>query len=199
MAVPMDEFQTLIRGMLAGDPEASDRLCRDFEKPILRVVRQTLLQRHRSRYDSLDFVNDVWASFFANPPHEARFDDPEALIAYLARMARNKIGEARRNATTQKNDVEREQSLDVVTRATRGGGLAAPDASPSQIVGAEDEFQNMLRNRSSVHQGILTLLREGMTYREIADRLNTCEKTVQRLVRGMHSEAQLNDSLVSQS
>jgi excisionase family DNA binding protein len=34
-----------------------------------------------------------------------------------------------------------------------------------------------------MHQGILTLLRDGMTYREIADRLNTTEKTVQRLVR----------------
>jgi RNA polymerase sigma-70 factor (ECF subfamily) len=192
MPTDKDEFRTLIRGVLAGDAEAGERLCRDYEAPILRVVRRTLLPHFRSRYDSLDFVNDVWASFFANPPQEARLEDPQALIGYLARMARNKIGEVRRSASTRKNDVNREMSLDVVTRATRGGGLPAPDATPSQIVGAEDEFQHMLRNRSPLHRGILTLLRDGMTYREIADKLNTNEKTVQRLVRSTDPEAQLH-------
>ena len=169
--------------MLDGDAEAAERLCRDYEEPILRVVRARLRPHLRSRYDSLDFVNDVWASFFANPPREERLSDSASLIGYLARMARNKVGEVGRRASTAKNDRDRETSLDVVARATRGGGLPAPDATPSQIVGAEDEFERLLRGRSPMHQGILTLLRDGMTYREIADRLNTTEKTVQRLVR----------------
>ena len=102
MATHTDEFRILIRGVLAGDAEASERLCRDYEKPILRVVRLTLIRRLRSRFDSLDFVNDVWASFFANPPREGQFENPESLIAYLVRMARNKTGEKRRNAREEK-------------------------------------------------------------------------------------------------
>ena len=99
----------------------------------------------------------------------------------------------------KKNCMERELSLTGLIEATRDGGVPARDASPSQIVGAEEQFEKMLHNRPSAHQRILTLLRDGMTYREIADHLNTSEKTVQRLVRGMNSEAQLNDRLVSQS
>jgi RNA polymerase sigma-70 factor (ECF subfamily) len=189
MASDTDDFQTLLRGVQAGDPVATDTFCREYQRPILRVVRRTLLPQYRSRYDSLDFVNDVWASFFASPPRNVRFDDPQSLVAYLARMARNKIGEVRRRHGTAKNDVDREKPLDVVARTALGGGLPAPDATPSQIVGAEDEFQQMLRDRSPVHRGILKLLREGMTYREIADRLNTNEKTIQRLIRRLDPEA----------
>jgi RNA polymerase sigma factor (sigma-70 family) len=192
MATDAGDFQTLMRGVQAGDPAATDRFCREYERPILRVVRRTLLPQYRSRYDSLDFVNDVWASFFASPPRDARFDDPQALIAYLARMARNKIGEVRRQTAAAKNDLDREQPLEVAGQGARDGALPAPDATPSQIVGAEDEFQRMLRDRSPVHQGILILLRQGMTYREIADRLNTNEKTIQRLIRRIDPEARPN-------
>jgi RNA polymerase sigma factor (sigma-70 family) len=188
MASDGEDFQTLLRGVQAGDPDATDRFCREYQRPILRVVRRTLLPHYRSRFDSLDFVNDVWASFFANPPRDMRFDDPQSLVAYLARMARNKIGEVRRQTNTAKNDLGREKRLDAVVRATRGGGLPAPDATPSQIVVAEDEFQQMLRDRSPVHKGILVLLRQGLTYREIAERLNTTEKTIWRLIRRLDPE-----------
>jgi RNA polymerase sigma factor (sigma-70 family) len=188
-----DDFRTLVRATLAGDSEAAARLCRDYEEPILRVVRRKLMPQLRSRYDSFDFVNDVWASFFANPPRDARLSDPKSLIAYLTRMASNKIGEVRRNTTAAKNDIVRETSLDAVARGNADACVPAPGATPSQIVGAEDEFQRLLRGRSPMHQRILTLLRDGMTYREIAARLNTTEKTVQRLVRAHRPEVSLHD------
>lgn len=193
MPTETDDFRSLLRATLDGDPEAAARLCRDYEEPILRVVRRKLLPQLRSRYDSLDFVNDVWASFFANPPKDERLASPQSLVAYLAQMASNKVVEARRSSTAAKNNIDRETPLDAATRTHRAGGIPGRDATPSQIVGAEDEFQRLLRGRSPMHQAILNLLRDGMTYREIADRLNTTEKTVQRLVRAHRPEAQLND------
>ncbi len=193
MPTDTDDFRSLLSAPLDGDPEAAGRLCRDYEEPILRVVRRKLLPHLRSRYDSLDFVNDVWVSFFANPPQDARLASPQSLIAYLAQMASNKVVEARRSSTAAKNNIGREMPLDAAARADHVGGIPGPEATPSQIVGAEDEFQRLLRGRSPMHQGILNLLRDGMTYREIADRLNTTEKTVQRLVRAHRPEAQWND------
>ena len=54
---------------------------------------------------------------------------------------------------------------------------------------AEDEFQHMLQNRPTVRQQIVSLLRQGLTYRQIADHLNTAEKNIWRLVRRSHPEA----------
>jgi RNA polymerase sigma factor (sigma-70 family) len=193
MPTNTDDFRTLLRATLDGDSEAAARLCRDYEEPILRVVRRRLMPRLRSRYDSFDFVNDVWVSFFANPPRDARLSDPKSLVAYLTRMASNKIGEVRRSTAAAKNAIVRETSLENVGGGDHDVCLPAPDATPSQIVGAEDEFQQLLRGRSPLHQRILTLLRDGMTYGEIAARLNTTEKTVQRLVRAHRPEVQLHD------
>ena len=61
--------------------------------------------------------------------------------------------------------------------------LYAREPTPSQVAAAEDEWERMLRGRPPLHQSILHALRSGMTYREIADKLQTNEKTIQRLVR----------------
>jgi RNA polymerase sigma factor (sigma-70 family) len=186
MNVEADDFKTLLRGVLGGSREAADRLCRDYQPAIRRVVRRRLPQRLRVRYDSLDFVNDVWLSFFANPPVEANFDDPEELTYYLAKIARNKINEVERRARSPKEDLDREEPLD---KANAGEGLPAAEPTPSQIMGAEEEFRNMCRDRPPVQQRILELLRQGRSYSEIADALNTHEKTIWRLVRRLDPEA----------
>src|SRR5262249_26987924 len=126
-----------------------------------------------------DVVNDVWASFFAEPPAGRRFDHPSALAAYLGKMASNKVAGVARRRGTLKNDAGREQPLS-------DRGAADPPAAtptPSQIVGAEDEWQAMLSGRPLAHQRILTLLRQGMSHAEIAVRLGTNERTIRRLVR----------------
>jgi DNA-binding NarL/FixJ family response regulator len=41
----------------------------------------------------------------------------------------------------------------------------------------------MLRGRPPLHQRVLHALRSGLAYREIADKLQTNEKTIRRLVR----------------
>jgi RNA polymerase sigma factor (sigma-70 family) len=189
MSTGADDFEALMRGVLDGSREAAERLCREYEAAVRRAVRTRLPSRLRARYDSVDFVNDVWASFFAHPPCDARLDDPKALIGYLTQMARHKLGEARRSAAAPKRDLDREVRLEEVARADDGtAGLPDAHPTPSQIVGAEDVFEHMVRDRPPAHRKILTLLRQGMTHREIADLLQTTEKTVYRLVRNLKNE-----------
>jgi RNA polymerase sigma-70 factor (ECF subfamily) len=183
MSAGEEDFRSLMRGVLAGDPDATDRLCRTYQSAILRVVRHRLAQRLRARFDSLDFVHDVWASFFAKPPADVAFARPEELIGYLERMAQFKVGEeARRQIETRKHGMGREMSLHDDTDEP-DARLYAREPTPSQVAAAEDEWERMLRGRPPLHQSILHALRNGMTYREIAEKLHTNEKTIQRLVR----------------
>jgi RNA polymerase sigma-70 factor (ECF subfamily) len=182
MSAGEEDFRTLMRGMLAGDPDAADRLCRTYQSHILRVVRHRLVRRLRVRYDSLDFVHDVWASFFAKPPEKVWFDRPEELIGYLERMAQFKVGQALRQRTgTRKHGMGREMPID--GDDSWQDRLPARTPTPSQVAAAEDEWARMLEGRPPLHQSILHALRNGWTYREIADKLQTNEKTIQRLVR----------------
>src|SRR5262245_24000760 len=92
--VPMiqdaSEFRDLIRRIQGGERAAVDELLQRYGKHVLRAVRRKLHPRIRSKFDSLDFVQDVWASFFIQEAHRCNFDRPEALIQFLENMARNK-------------------------------------------------------------------------------------------------------------
>lgn len=180
--VPFDEpgeFRVLMDAVIAGCPVAAERLCRDYQKHVLRVVRRRLMRRQRVQFDSLDIVQDVWASFFTRLPVGRRFDNPNAFIVYLCRMAANKVGEAARRRRRMKNDARREEPLPDSFDCL----LVSPMPTPSKIVVAEDQWQHMLDGRPLAHRRILTLLRQGMTHAEIAARLGTNLKTIQRLLR----------------
>jgi RNA polymerase sigma-70 factor (ECF subfamily) len=182
MAGQADDFRTLMDGVLAGHRAAAEAFCRYYQSHILRVVRRRLSQRMRNRYDSLDFVHDVWASFFAKPPQHLQFNDPQALIAYLERMAQYKVGEEVRRQAGKVRDTNRELPLEP-PHTDPDRGLPARQPTPSQIVGAEDEWERLLHGQPPMHQRILHLLRQGLSQTEIAAQLQTNERTIRRLVR----------------
>src|ERR1700756_2029879 len=96
----------------AGDEEAArDLLCR-YEAEVRLVVRRQLPRLLRSRFDSLDFLQSVWGSFFRRmrtAPTE--FEDSRHLVAFLARAAKNKVIDEYRRAASRKQDMHREEPL----------------------------------------------------------------------------------------
>lgn len=187
MPVEADEFQALMRELRAGSREAADRLCRDYQHHILRVVRRRLVKALRAQVDSVDLVADVWLSFFARSPAERHFDTPRALIAYLQKMAANKVAETHRQRIgSGKYCIFRvEPDCDLNSVSDR------PGRSPSaiQLLVAEDEFERMIRGRPMHERRILTMLRHGLSHSEIARKLKTNVKTVQRLLRRIPLDA----------
>lgn len=171
-------FRALMDDFLTGDQAAAERLCREFETFILRVVRRRLARAQRVQVDSFDIVQDVWASFFTQPPADRQFDRPRALANYLCRMAVHKVNENARRRATQMHGGCEEPFSDDPAQAP----LAATP-SPSAIIGAEDQWQHMLEGRPRAHQRILQMLRQGLSHTEIAARLRTDTKTIRRLLR----------------
>jgi RNA polymerase sigma-70 factor (ECF subfamily) len=178
----VDDFHSLMRRVEGGCGEAAQELFTRYGPHILRVVRRKLDKKLRSKFDSLDFVQDVWTSFFAQGQLRRDFDRPEALVAYLANMAYHKVVDAfRQRVQTRKHDVNREHSLDGLRSGA--GELIARQPTPSQVAVANERWQQLLDGQPARYQDILKLLRQGNTHEEVALQLGVNEKTVRRVVQ----------------
>src|ERR1043165_504150 len=90
-------FQTWMQRVIDGSEEAAQELLRDFQPALLHAIRRRLTKRIRSKFDSIDFVQDVWLSFFSTLAARPDFKTTDELIAFLTRVAENKVIDAVRN------------------------------------------------------------------------------------------------------
>jgi RNA polymerase sigma-70 factor (ECF subfamily) len=174
-------FPELIAGLRAGDPASVETLCRQYGPFIRAAVRRQLHPRLRTRFDSLDFVQDVWASFLAIPTERYTFDTPRALLAFLNRMAYHRVVDVfRQRFGTLKDDINREQA---VSAANGSDQLRSPTPTPSQWVIAGEEWERLRGRFPEGQRVVLELLRDGHSYEDIARLANVSLSTVNRIVR----------------
>src|SRR5947209_7261692 len=123
----------------AGDEDAARELLTRYEAEVRLVVRRQLPRLLRSRFDSLDFLQSVWGSFFRRVRGEpAEFEDSRHLVAFLARAAKNKVIDEYRRAGSRKQDVHREEPLWV--DGGRPKEVPADIDSPSELAQAREVF-----------------------------------------------------------
>lgn len=182
MDAPDSEFCRLVEQYRAGDPEALARLYAQYGGVVRAAVRRRLPDGLRKEYDSTDFAQDVWASFFTRPPAQARFDTPAALGGYLVGVARNKVAEVcRRRFRSAGRDIAREQPL---AFAADGSDVpvAGREATPSQCAIAVEQLDALADHLPAAHRPVVGLLRAGFTQAEIAAELEMSERHVRRIV-----------------
>lgn len=184
-------LQDVLRRLRAGDPAAAVELCRRYGPHLRVVVRRRLDPRLRPRFDSLDFTQEVWASFFALAPDRYAFDSPAALVGFLARMAHNKVvEEVRRQTRTRKHDITREVPLDHCGWGCEVA-LDRPSDSPSEQAVAAEQWEQLLDGVPPAHRVVVEQLREGYTYEEIGRRTGISTRSVKRIVRRLKEVAGL--------
>ena len=136
---PMPEAEDDIPGFIAriraGDEEAARDLLTRYEAGVRLVVRRQLPRILRTRFDSIDFLQSVWGSFF----HRIRtkptdIQDSRQLIAFLAWAARNKVIDEYRHSASQRKDLHREEPLCLDGENLRD--FPAPTETPSEVVQA---------------------------------------------------------------
>ena len=178
------ELGLLLGRIRAGDESAAPELLARYEAQVRLVVRRQLPRILRSRFDSLDFLQSVWGSFFRRMkagPDE--FEDPRSLIAFLARAAKNKVIDEYRRAASRKGNVRREEPIWIDGSKPRD--LAGSEETPSQILEAREtlgKLQDLLPEHRRV---ILELRVEGLSTREIGERLDVSERTVRRVIEDL--------------
>lgn len=176
-------FQCLMQKVLAGNAAAARELTDVYGPYLLHAVRRRLDQRLRAKFDSVDFVQDIWASFFAGLPSGRAFERPQDLAAFLIRMAKHKVSDAaRQRIQGQKFNVTRERPLEE-TNGKFQFEPAARQATPSTRAVAQEEWERLLEGQPPVYRRILELLRDGADTNEVAKVVGVSERTVRR-VRG---------------
>jgi RNA polymerase sigma-70 factor (ECF subfamily) len=181
MIEPELSFRTLMDGIRNGSQEAAWRLIDLYGSHIQRVVRRTLDRRLRSQFDSLDFVQLVWASFFREPDRILSFETSNELVAYLAIIARNKvIDEGRRRLGTKKYDVTRERPID--DSRLEPDAIAATGPTPSEVAIARETWDRLIAGQSTQHQRVVELRFSGSTFPEIAEEVGIHERTARKVI-----------------
>lgn len=182
------EIQGFLERIQGGDQEAARELLARYEPEVRLVVRRQLPRLLRSRFDSLDFLQSVWGSFFRRIRDGATaFEDSRHLVAFLARAAKNKVIDEYRRAASQKQDMHREEPL--WTDQGRPRELQAEGDTPSQLVEAEEVLGQLRELVPEERRIVLELKAQDLSSREIASRLNVSERTVQRVIEDLRRRA----------
>ena len=182
MSDPQKQFEELMQRVRDGSEEAARELLDTYGGHIYQAVRRRLNKRLRPKFDSQDFVQAVWLSFFTNRSIITRFTRPESLVAFLARVASNKVvDECRRRFTNQKTNVNREHSMDSAFGPLQFA-VAKQEPTPSETMMAAEKWNGMLKGQSNDCRKILEMRAAGNSNREIADKLNLNERTVARII-----------------
>jgi RNA polymerase sigma-70 factor (ECF subfamily) len=172
-----------------GDEAAARELLRRYEAEVRLVVRRQLPRLLRSRFDSLDFLQSVWGSFFKRVRGgPAEFEDSRHLVAFLARAAKNKVIDEYRRAASLKQDMHREEPLYV--EGDRPREVTDAGETPSQIAEAHETFGRLRDLVPEARRDILDLKAQGLSSREIGDQLGLSERTIQRVLEELRRQVE---------
>lgn len=188
LAAGQGEFAPLLARVRDGDEEAARQLIETYGPHILRVVRRRLHRKLRSKFDSLDFVQAVWASFFARREEIGNFQQPEEIVAFLGAVATNKvIDETRARLQYRRWSVTREELLEPGT-PRHDAALADEQPTPSEVVALKELWDCLLEDQPSHYRRILHMRRIGLPCEEIARRTGLTEKTIHRIIEKLVSK-----------
>ena len=184
-----DDLPRFLARIRAGDDEAARELLTRYEPEVRLVVRRQLPKLLRSRFDSLDFLQSVWGSFFRrvrSAPTD--FEDGRHLVAFLAKAAKNKVIDEYRRAASQKQDMRREESL-AGPDGGRAGELPDGGDSPGELAEAREAFLRLREMLPEGRHAILDLKAKGLSSREVGAKLGLSERTVQRVIEDLRVRA----------
>jgi len=181
------EFKELLAEIAAGSETAARKFLDDYGGYVITVIRRRLHQRLRSKFDSQDFLQDVWASFFRAPPGPEVFTDIRDLLRYLARLAVIKVHDtARKRLVCERHNVNRERSLDGSAKAVVEI-MPGSDPTPSEAFVVNHDFET--GKEGLPFRMTVRLMRLGYNQEEIAAFLKVSVRQVQRYVRILRQRA----------
>jgi RNA polymerase sigma-70 factor (ECF subfamily) len=179
-----DPLTEVVARLCAGDEAAAEEVFRAYEPYLRKVVRRRLPAQLRSRFDSADVVQSVWADLLGGFREAGwHFPDAARLRAFLVKVVRNRlIDRVRRHGRA----AAREQPL---TGEVLGELPAAPQPQPGDLAQANDLWEQLLAACPPAHRDVLMLRRDGLAPAEIAARTGLHPDSVRRILRDVVRDA----------
>ncbi len=188
-----EPLDNLLAKLCSGDMAAAEEAFLAYEPYLRKVVRSLLDQRVRSKFDSVDIVQSVWADLLRGFRNAGlRFEDAAHLRSFLVQVTRHRfIDQVRHHRTA----LLLEQPLG----STDPEELPASTyPRPSEIVQADDLWRKMLALCPPAHHEVLRLKRQGLTLKEIGEATRMHEGSVRRILRNLAGQMSVRaDSLGS--
>lgn len=178
-------FAELLQQFREGDSAATAELLRRYTPALREAVRRRLPQRMRGEFESLDFVQEVWAALCAAPDRNVSFRTTTDLQAYLVRIAASRVIDAfRRRSRRSSFTGVPERQLSVAT--------IGAEPTPSQWAMADERWQSIASTLSGPQVAVIDGLRQGFTQQEIADRTGISLRVISRIVQSVKRKCEGN-------
>jgi RNA polymerase sigma factor (sigma-70 family) len=173
-----DEYlETLLVKLNSGDSGAAEEIFLAFEPFLRMVVRRQISARLRAKFDSVDVVQSVWADVLDGfRGAGCRFTDAGHLRAFLIRATRNRFIDRLRQ---HRCSLEHELPL---AGADSEDLPSSREPRPSEVVQADDLWEQMLALCPPAHHELLRLKQRGLPLAEIAARSDLHESSVRRIL-----------------
>jgi RNA polymerase sigma factor (sigma-70 family) len=179
-----DDLSRILEEAQNGNQMAWETLFKECYPKVRRVVRRKLNRSLRSLYDSTDFASDVMGNLVANLDR-LKFPSVDSLLAFLARVAEQKVIDEHRRQHTLKRDIARDQSISASHEDE--GPIQLPSGGPtaSQLAQAH-EVEEWLRSRpDETERTIIELRQAGCSNSEIAEQTGWDVRKVQRFLKNL--------------
>lgn len=179
-----NSFANLVRDVRAGKSDAVDMLIEQYESAIRREIRFALLDAHLQRMvDESDICQSVMMRFLVKLwTGDFDLQSSEDLVNLLKAMVRNRVADARKYWTAQRRDVRRNVA------EIDPDAAAVGDVTPGCLVANAELLYEFERRLSDQDRTILTMRREGSSWKDIAaaidspDRADAVRKRYQRTI-----------------
>lgn len=170
-------LDSLLEKLAQGEPQAAERVFRDYEPFLRALVRRRLTPMLRVKFDSMDVVQSVWADLLERYRLVGwHFTDQEHLRAFLARVTYNHfVNQCRRHRLA----LEHEEPL-AEDEATPQP--VSPQPRPSQVAQADELWATLMQLCPPAHREVLELKGQGVALGEIAARTGLHESSVRRIL-----------------
>lgn len=172
-------FRELLKKVGDGDESASETLVKEYGNHILRAVRRRMNRGMRDRFDSEDFAQAVWASFFGHLSVVQRIQSEGDLAGFLGRMASNKVIDAGRR---QQSRPEKNAADGALPHIVKDNRRRISQPTPSQFAVANEQWDRLTDDKDDRSLKLLELLRKGATQAEISAATGVSERHVRRML-----------------
>jgi RNA polymerase sigma-70 factor (ECF subfamily) len=162
-----------------GDRCALDQLCGVYGERIRRIIRLRMGKELRSKLESMDLVNEALMCAVRDLK-EFTYQNEGDFLRWLAQIAENRILDNLDKLHAGKRDIRKESPLDIKTsKGTNGRNRVlqlAISTTPSVILSKKeqlDKLESAIDKLRPEHKQVILLAKiEGLSYKEVADRLN---------------------------
>jgi RNA polymerase sigma factor (sigma-70 family) len=173
-AQPLDD---LIERLNKGDISAAERALLAYEPYLRMAVRRRLSGALRTKLDSMDIVQSVWADVLSGFRDAGwRFADRSHFRAFLVKVARNRLIDRRRKL---ERAIQSERPLDETAAEELPKAL---DPRPSEVAQGNELWKRMLEHCPPAHREVLILKRQGLFLSEISARTGLHEGSIRRIL-----------------